>query len=102
MPQPLGRASSSSTKEQDHPEEYYRYELAGIVVQTGAISSGHYYSYIKTRGTFEASAGPAKWHEFNDEMVRPFDPAMIPDASFGKDGGTATSGTGAFLLVYDR
>ena len=52
-PPSLGRQGSSATKEPDYPEEYYMYELAGVVVQTGAISSGHYYSYIKTRGTFD-------------------------------------------------
>ena len=46
------------------------------------------------------------WHEFNDETVTPFDPDEIPTACFGSDakttGHTAASGTGAFLLVYDR
>ena len=47
------------------PESYYRYRLAGIVAHVGAIDRGHYYSFIRMRGT-------GKWMEFNDRSVMPF------------------------------
>jgi len=33
-----------------HSAEYYRYELAGILVHSGTADSGHYYSFVKVCG----------------------------------------------------
>lgn len=29
-----------------HPQEYYEYKLAGVVVHIGTADYGHYFSYI--------------------------------------------------------
>ena len=34
----------------EQPPEYYSYQLVGVVVHTGTLESGHYYSFIKERG----------------------------------------------------
>eukprot|EP00937_MAST-01D_sp_MAST-1D-sp2_P002109 g2109.t1 len=99
--------------------EHYKYELAGVVVHMGVANSGHYYSYIKDRN---ACGKSAKWFEFNDELVCPFDPSQIESECFGGEetfqgygnhgGGVSTYGgtqgysrekiRNAFVLVYDR
>lgn len=54
---------------------YYKYEIMGIVVHTGSMEMGHYYSYIRERdpsydGTTQDSR---RWLEFNDEDVSIWD-----------------------------
>jgi ubiquitin C-terminal hydrolase len=61
----------------EFPEEYYEYQLTGILVHTGSADSGHYYSFIKERQT------PSKWYQFNDRVVSEFDPNSIPHECFG-------------------
>ena len=61
----------------EFPEEYYEYQLAGILVHTGSADSGHYYSFIKER------QAPSKWYQFNDRVVSEFDPNAIPHECFG-------------------
>lgn len=34
-----------------YPDDYYNFELKGIVIHMGTAESGHYYSFIKNRGT---------------------------------------------------
>ena len=63
---------------EDHPPEHYKYKLAGILVHRGVSDSGHYYSFIKQRGTENP-----KWLEFNDELVQLFDPENIASECFG-------------------
>ena len=46
----------------------------------GIADSGHYYSYIKDR---EAADGQGRWMEFNDNVVKNFDPKNIPNEAFG-------------------
>ena len=29
------------------PDDYYKYDLVGVIVHAGTADSGHYYSYIK-------------------------------------------------------
>jgi ubiquitin C-terminal hydrolase len=81
---------------------YYHYRLKGIVAHTGAIDSGHYYSFIRedTDNT---------WMEYNDSSVLCFDAESIPGECFG---GPATKNSGAglpqlkqynaYILVYER
>lgn len=48
----------------------------------GIADSGHYYSYIndreKTHGNSEQP-----WYEFNDTLVKFFDPKDIPNEAYG-------------------
>ncbi len=58
------------------PDKYYQYKLKGVVVHYGTVDGGHYYSYIKERGTSE-------WHEFNDTTVRHYDQEDLAEDTFG-------------------
>ena len=88
----------------ERPPSYYNYKLRGVVAHVGAIDRGHYYSFIKERGT-------QKWYEFNDRLVIPFNPDNIPHECFGGVE-TVTNSNGvqssrmrennAYLLVYER
>mmetsp|Transcript_25266 Transcript_25266/g.39879 ORF Transcript_25266/g.39879 Transcript_25266/m.39879 type:complete len:642 (-) Transcript_25266:101-2026(-) len=60
----------------DVRREEWLYRLKGIVVHTGQASSGHYFSYIRV-GRGET------WAEFNDKMIRRFDPRLIARETFG-------------------
>eukprot|EP01119_Soliformovum_irregulare_P004626 TRINITY_DN1568_c0_g1_i1.p1 TRINITY_DN1568_c0_g1~~TRINITY_DN1568_c0_g1_i1.p1 ORF type:complete len:2028 (+),score=618.17 TRINITY_DN1568_c0_g1_i1:116-6085(+) len=60
---------------------YYKYNLAGILVHRGHSESGHYYSYIKERITVDHKE--PQWIEFNDKHVSVFDPKDIPHECFG-------------------
>ena len=62
------------------PEGYYKYNLKGIVVHYGTADQGHYYSFIKDRENKNSG-----WFEFNDVLVRDFDPSEIPEETFGGD-----------------
>jgi hypothetical protein len=73
------------------PREYYQYDLVGVVVHTGTLESGHYYSFIKERGPRAAARAAARpeggangrWLEFNDSVVSEFDSSRIPSECFG-------------------
>ena len=90
-----------------HPQAYYEYDLAGILVHTGTAAGGHYYSFIKDRENPDSG----KWYEMNDSMVRDFDPKEIPAECFGGED-TFTSYNmmqmksvryrNAYLLFYER
>ncbi|KAG6012728.1 hypothetical protein E4U43_007682 [Claviceps pusilla] len=55
------------------------FELVGILVHSGTAESGHYYSYIRERGSSETPS----WVEFNDDMVAPWDPSLMESSTFG-------------------
>jgi len=78
-------ADGKGKDEDAHPDEYYQYELVGAIVHTGTAGGGHYYSYIRERLTddmIEKGIEP-QWFEFNDRIVRPFDPKDIEEECFG-------------------
>lgn len=51
------------------------YKLKGVVNHTGTAEGGHYYSYIKTNED--------TWCEFNDSIVKMFDPKDLEKECFG-------------------
>jgi ubiquitin C-terminal hydrolase len=87
------------------PKEYYQYRLKGVVVHMGTADSGHYYSFIQDRKS-------DNWIEFNDKLVKDFDPSDIPSEAFGGEerwswGNTSLSSMrekfrNAYMLVYER
>lgn len=44
-------------------------------MHTGTADFGHYYSFIKI--------SEDKWHEFNDSLIKEFDPKNIESECFG-------------------
>ena len=60
-------------------QQYYQYQLKGVVVHNGTSDSGHYYTFIKDR----ESSGENDWYEFNDTLVNHFNPNDIPAETFG-------------------
>lgn len=84
------------------------FELVGVLVHSGTAESGHYYSYIKERPT---SGGRNSWVEFNDDIVTPWDSALMESATFG---GSDSRGSydmngfpmertySAYMLFYQR
>lgn len=101
----LKKEHPNKKAEVNYPEDYYKFNLRGIIVHAGTAEQGHYYSYIQER------VGQKKWYEFNDSSVRDFDPAEIPDECFGgKDtfiGNnmmqmTTDKWRNAYVLVYER
>jgi len=88
------------------PDDYYNYDLVGVLVHRGVAESGHYYSFIKVR-----NGDNSQWLEFNDELVRPFDVESLDKECFG---GTEQIGDSkyhqrdiprtrnAYLLIYER
>jgi hypothetical protein len=61
------------------PDDYYNYELKGVLIHEGTSESGHYYSIAKDRG----EEGDDSWYMFNDESVMPFDKSEIPEQCYG-------------------
>ena len=64
--------------ERELPSKYYEYSLRGCVIHIGTAEQGHYISYIQDREN-----QPNRWYEFNDQLVREFDPEDIPNEAFG-------------------
>ena len=51
------------------------YTLKGIVIHSGTLNSGHYYSLIKDND--------GEWYEFNDRLVTKIRKSQIPTMAFG-------------------
>jgi hypothetical protein len=108
-----------------HEEEYYEYELVGIVVHLGNANAGHYYSYINIQRTGEDNKmdfNPKdethikKWMNFNDSNVSNFNVDHIEQECFGgsSNGNTNEDNLGwgrknewdntknAYMLVYEK
>lgn len=94
-----------------HPRDYYEFKLKGMVVHTGTADSGHYYSFIREHRAPDKQGSEEKWYEFNDNVVRDFDVADLPNECFG--GEEFYSGPGmsnmktpkwrnAYLVIYER
>jgi hypothetical protein len=86
--------------QKERGKEYYEYQLAGVVVHSGSLEGGHYFSYIRERKPNrkknenceigkekrEISFPPSssvQWYYFNDSDVSTYDPNRIPEECFG-------------------
>lgn len=107
----------ANNEEWDSKEEYnikdssyYQYTLVGVLVHSGGVNSGHYYSYIMDRDTKDH-----QWFEFNDCQITKFDVNDIPDKCFGgieeiimkKENGETVKNksyrlNNAYMLFYQR
>lgn len=95
------------------PDAHYQYILTGVVAHVGAIDRGHYYSFIRqNQPSVGGQNNPGdQWLEFNDRLVLPFSPDLIPKECFGgpEEGYQGNTGqasrmreNNAYLLVYQR
>jgi ubiquitin C-terminal hydrolase len=85
------------------PDDYYEYDLVGVLVHSGTAHSGHYYSYIRER--VPPDGGEPKWFEFNDRDVSPFSPESIPAQCFGgkySESYKSDKSYSAYMLFYER
>lgn len=65
-------------------------------MHTGTADFGHYYSFIKI--------SEDKWHEFNDSLIKEFDPKNIESECYGgqNSGENDTWGWGRFIpFLYE-
>ena len=85
------------------PNDYYLYNLSGVVIHSGTSENGHYYSIIKDHNK-------NNWYEFNDTNVKDYDIKDLSNEAFGgseiiyKDNKkeTVEKNTNAYLLFYIR
>ena len=104
-----GSSTKKETKVQD--PSYYEYELTGVVVHTGTIDSGHYYSLIRG-GEQDENGGTTNWCRFNDHIVSQFDVSEIAHECFGGSERVLSEGydrvqyrpkvRNAYMLRYER
>jgi hypothetical protein len=59
------------------PENYYKYDLSGVIIHQGTSESGHYYSIIKDNKDNNT------WYEFNDTNVKYYDINDLKNEAFG-------------------
>ena len=88
---------------EDKSDQYYEYELVGVLLHSGIADSGHYTSIIKDRKS-------QKWFKFDDRYVESYPVENLKNDCFG--GETVYSwGTGsqtfaqtknAYMLIYER
>lgn len=64
------------SSEVDYDNDYCDYTLVGVVVHSGSVDVGHYYSFIKDRTT-------NLWYRFDDKTVDDFDPSKLDQETFG-------------------
>lgn len=93
----------SWAKDLDKPDEYFDFELTGVLLHSGVADSGHYSSIIKNRHT-------QQWFKFDDRYVEPYNIENLKADCFG--GETFYSwGAGshcfaqtknAYMLIYER
>ena len=94
------------------PNYYYRYRLKGIIIHSGYLDGGHYYSFIQDREQSDTTVEP-NWFEFNDSVVQSFDRSKIPDEAFGgveeipysssiKKDNLREKSRNAYVLIYER
>merc|ERR1712070_615857 len=55
----------------EHPQEYYEFTLAGVVVHMGSAETGHYYSFIREREP-RCDGKVCHWFRFDDSVVSEF------------------------------
>jgi len=85
------------------PDDYYMYDLVGVLIHSGTAHSGHYYSYIRERVSADGS-GP-KWFEFNDREVTEFRPDSLQNQAYGgkfSEGYKSEKSFSAYMLFYER
>jgi ubiquitin carboxyl-terminal hydrolase 9/24 len=95
-------------KQNQKPDNYYKYNLSGVIIHTGTSESGHYYSIIKDTNK---NNDKSQWYEFNDTQVKEYDISDLPNEAFGGSEAIFSRDnkkeniekqTNAYLLFYTR
>jgi len=108
FPETLDMAPYMSTGEGAEDRGNVRYRLGGVLIQSGSVSAGHYYSFIRDRFSGE-------WYKFDDKAVTPYEKDLslwLEQECFGgtrmmpdwKDSSMRMRQTekSAYMLIYDR
>ena len=74
----IDRGISSNIHSIELPKDYYKYKLKGVIIQSGTLNGGHYYSFIEDRTT-----PLSQWLEFNDANIKKFDINNLKEEAFG-------------------
>eukprot|EP01063_Lacrimia_lanifica_P033938 TRINITY_DN6170_c0_g1_i1.p1 TRINITY_DN6170_c0_g1~~TRINITY_DN6170_c0_g1_i1.p1 ORF type:complete len:1247 (+),score=437.40 TRINITY_DN6170_c0_g1_i1:97-3837(+) len=76
--------------------EEHKYRLHAVLVHSGTVAGGHYYSYVKLDG---------EWFRFDDAAVSPASATEAVEDNFGGYEGSARfwlADTSAYMLVYTK
>ena len=65
------------------PENYYEYNLIGVVLHGGDAESGHYTSLILDKDHNGRKDNNSKWYWCDDERVKEFSIESLPQEAFG-------------------
>lgn len=87
------------------------FQLVGVVVHSGVLAFGHYWSYAAERGN--GDGGPLRWFRFEDRNVRVSSIEEVlcetrggfippPSASFSRDQSPCLRQDNAYVLFYQR
>jgi len=87
----------------EKPDDYYEFELVGVLVHSGVADAGHYYSFIKDRSS-------KVWYRFDDRNVEVFNPENLKEECFGGEGNLSwgygvhifEKTKNAYMLIYER
>ena len=79
--------------------EYFDYELTGILIHSGTAQFGHYYSIIYSNKKKENGA----WYKFNDTKVEEIKISKAFIDAFGSDNPhNREYGSSAYMLIYEK
>ena len=81
-------------------DEYYEYELKGVIIHKGFADAGHYVSLIKVDNQNNSEE---KWYEFDDSRIKQFDFKNFEKECFGglKENSNEEINKNAYLLFYE-
>lgn len=121
---PLKKDQNEENVDQEPPEElredeYYEYNLVGVVCHYGSADVGHYYSYINVNRNDpnKPNIDKDKWLEFNDSRITDFDLKNFEECCFGSGNGNdndmefdiltnkfekLNNNKSAYILVYEK
>jgi len=76
-------------------EDYFCYSIKGVIIHTGILNSGHYYSLIK-------DSSEQTWVKFDDTIIEEYDFNKLASEAFGNEREESENSRNAYLLVYER
>ena len=102
-----------NNKVYNHSDNYYNYDLKGIVVHSGTSQFGHYYSFINTQ---MSDLNDHSWLRFDDSIVTNYNISKLKEDTFGGENKSERgndffqrkgytwdeTSKSAYILVYER